>query len=225
MQTRCFAFGAQNQWARHAVDVDKAGDSRLDIRLDERGTKMFGRRGGLTTGPVLVLRKFGVNASAPDGVFVEIIGRASGLMGWFLTTIGFDPETSLKVSNNRLSFSSSSLFGQIHQVVPLSGISSTHCGYSKPIGYLILAAAVVLGGILNQNGRVFLISLLVGGFFLVRYWLSKNITISIETRGGMTMGLTFKRSVIENVPVDIQKSIEAIEVVNQKVIESQHRQP
>jgi len=188
----------------------------------------LGRRSGgiRITGPSLVLRKFHVNASAPDGVLVEIVGRASGVTAWLLTIMGFDAETSLKLSNNELSFRSSSLFGQLNQVAPLPGISSTHCGYSKPIGYLILGVIFVLGGILiglgqSGGGGIFLTGLIIGGIFLIAYWLSKKMTISIETGGGMIMGLIFKRSVIENIPIDIQKAIQAMDVINQKVIESQ----
>ena len=46
------------------------------------------------------------------------------------------------------------------------------------------------------------------------------MTISIETGGGMIMGLIFKSSVIENISIDIQKAIQVIDVINQKVIES-----
>ena len=74
----------------------------------------------------------------------------------------------------------------------------------------------------QQGGGIFLLSLIIGGIFLVAYWLSKKMTISVETYGGMIMVLTFKGSVIENIPVDIQQAVQAIEVVNKKVIES-HR--
>lgn len=52
---------------------------------------------------------------------------------------------------------------------------------------------------------------------LVYYWLNKKI-ISIETFGGMTLGLSFKRSVIENVPVDITLATKAIRIINDKVV-------
>ena len=90
------------------------------------------RKGGKPAGPVLVLRKFKVNEKAVDGIVVEITGRTPGLLGWLLTTIGFSAETELKVSREYVSFSSSSLFGQVNQVVPLPSVSSTHCGYYKP---------------------------------------------------------------------------------------------
>jgi hypothetical protein len=189
------------------------------------------RRGGgiRITGPTLVLRKFKVDEASPDDVFVEIAGRASGLTEWLLTALGFDAETSIKVTDREFSFKSSSLFGQINQVAPLPNIASTHCGYSKPIGYLMVGAVIFLGSILmgmrsDRGAGVFMFGLIIGGILLIAYWLSKKMTMSIETTGGMIMGLTFKRSVIENVSVDIEKAMQAIGIINKKVMESQFHQ-
>jgi hypothetical protein len=189
------------------------------------------RRGGgiRITGPTLVLRKFKVDEASPDDVFVEIAGRASGLTEWLLTALGFDAETSIKVTDREFSFKSSSLFGQINQVAPLPNIASTHCGYSKPIGYLMVGAVIFLGSILmgmrsDSGPGVFMFGLIIGGILLIAYWLSKKMTMSIETTGGMIMGLTFKRSVIENVSVDIEKAMQAIGIINKKVMESQFHQ-
>lgn len=66
-----------------------------------------------------------------------------------------------------------------------------------------------------------IIGLTIGLLFFIMYWLSKKIAISIQTKGGIIMGLIFKRSVIENVPIDIQKSLQAINIINENVIESQ----
>ena len=66
-----------------------------------------------------------------------------------------------------------------------------------------------------------MIGLVIGGIFLIAYYLSKKIAISLETSGGMVLGLSFKRSVIENVSVDLEQALKVIRIVNQKVIESQ----
>lgn len=182
---------------------------------------MFGRVGGIRiAGPTLVLRRFKIDETPSANVLVDIVGRASGITAWLLTVMGFDAETSLKVTGKEVAFRSSSLFGQTHQVVPLPSVSSTHCGYSKPIGYLIIGALFLIGGI--WSGDMFIvIGLVICGIFLVAYYLSKKIVISLETSGGTVLGLSFKRSVIENVPVDIEQALKAIGIVNQKVIESQ----
>ncbi len=193
-----------------------------------------GRKGAKVVGPTLVLRKFKVNEKAVDGVVVEIKGRAPGFMGWLLTAIGFSAETELKVSKEYVSFSSSNLFGQVNQVIPLPSVSSTHCGYSKPLAYLVLGILFVLGGIIlflttgNQyQGRpievilIILVALVIGGVLLRAFYLSKRIVVSFETSGGMILGLSFSRSVMETVSVDIQQALEAVRVINENVIASQ----
>jgi hypothetical protein len=187
------------------------------------------RRGGggiHLSGPTLVLRRFKIDETSTADVLIDIVGRASGILAWLLTVMGFDAETSLKVTDKEVSFRSSSLLGQTHQVVPLPSVSSTHCGYSKPIGYLITGVLFLVGGILSglgqrRGGAVMLIGLVIGGILLVAYYLSRKIVISIETSGGMVLGLSFKRSVIENVSVDIEQALKAIGILNQKVIGSQ----
>lgn len=192
-------------------------------------------RGGVRiAGPTLVLRRFKVDETPSANLYVDIAGRRSGIIAWILTVIGFDAETSLKSTGQNITFKSSSLFGQIHRVVPLSKISSTHCGYSKPIGYLIIGVIFIVIGVLSNffpmrilwqfglfGSLCLILGLVIGGIFLIAYWLSKKMTMFLETSGGMTIGLTFKRSVIENVPVDINKALKAISILNQKVMESQ----
>jgi hypothetical protein len=192
------------------------------------------------SGPTLVLRRFRIDEAPSANLLADIVGRASGISAWLLTALGFDAETSLKVTDKEITFRSASLFGQTYQVVPLTSVSSTHCGYSKPIGYLIVGAIFMIYGILSgmriitaslaQEGggtfiliglAIILIGLAIGGIFMIAYYLSKKIVISLETSGGMVLGLSFKRSLIENVSVDIEQSLKAIQIVNQKVIESQ----
>ena len=99
------------------------------------------RRGGRRlriSGRTLVLRKFKIDEAPSANVIIDIVGRKSGLIAWLLTVIGFDAKSTLNVTNKEVSFKNSSLFGQTHQVLPLPSVSSTHCGYSKPIGYLII---------------------------------------------------------------------------------------
>ena len=180
---------------------------------------MKGRGGSVRiSGPTLVLRRFKIDESPSAQTPVEIIGRVSGLTAWLLTTMGFDAETTLKVSTTDVSFKSSSLSGETHQVVPLASVSSTHCGYSKPIGLLIIGSLILIGGLIASQ---FVAGLLLGGIFLLAYWLTKKITISVETSGGLLMGLAFKRSVIENVSVDIEQALKAIRIVNDNVVKSQ----
>jgi hypothetical protein len=189
------------------------------------------RRGGARiAGPTLVLRKLKVNETASDGYIIDIDGRSSGLIAWCLTVLGFDDVNSLRVTATELTIRTSSLFGQLHNVVPLTSISFTRCGYSKPIGYLIVGVLLILMGLWQAitergGGAGAIVVLLIGAGLVVAYWLLKKMAIVIETCGGTFMGLAFKRSVIENVSVDINKALEAIRLINKKVLEAQGLQP
>lgn len=178
------------------------------------------------TGPTLVLRKFAIDDDPSSGSLVDITGRASGIMEWLLTTLGLGAETNLKVTNEVVTIERSSLSGQTHHVVPLRCVSSVHTGYSKPIVYLILGAIVLIVSILvglgqGDVGESLLNGLILGGVFLIAYYLSKKIVISIETSGGMILGLSFKRSVVENVDVGVEQAMKAIKVINRAVVDSQ----
>lgn len=188
----------------------------------------FSRKGGKAriSGPSLVLTRFSLDESASGNPIVAIEGRASGLIVWLLTILGLDATTTLTITNNDVSFRSSSLFGEMYQVAPLSCVSSTHCGFFKPIGYLIIGILIALGGVVAGLGQhtvemAWLTLIVAGLVFIVAYFLSKKLAISLETTGGMLMGLKFKKSVIENVSVDIQKANVAIQLINRKVIEAQ----
>ncbi len=182
------------------------------------------------SGPTLVLRKYKVDGASADGVLVDIVGRPSGIIGWFFTVLGLYGESSFKVAGKQISFETSSRFGQLHQVVPLTNVSSTHCSYTKPIGFLIfgvLSGVVgtvvgILAGFANEpgSGPVVIGFLVIGGLLLLGYFLSKKIVLSLQSDGGLWMGLVFKRSVIENIPVDIDKALQTIKLINEKVIES-----
>ncbi len=76
-------------------------------------------------GPTLVLKKFAIDKEGRSGKFVLITGRASGIIAWFLTSLGLDIETSLLVRGRDIIFKSSSLSGQVYQVAPMSSIAST----------------------------------------------------------------------------------------------------
>lgn len=177
--------------------------------------------GSVALGPELVLRRFHIDSTGASPSPVEIVGRSKGIQAWFLTVIGLDAETRLILTHDEVSYRSASLYGETTRVVPLPCVASTHCGYSKPISYLIVGAVVAVGGVVlglsqHQNAIVW-VGLGLGGVLAVAYVLSKKIMVSVETAGGMLFGLQFKRSVIENVAIDIQQAREAIRVINAAV--------
>lgn len=185
------------------------------------------QRSWRVSGPTLVLRKFQINklAASISSDVINIIGRPSGLIAWLLTLIGLETESSLRVTGKDIFFKDASLFGQQNSVVAINSISSIHCGYRKPIGYLMLSVIFPLAGLwlwLSGGGfGIFFGGLFLGVIFFVGYFLLKKILILIITRAGTPIGLVFKRSVIENVAVDIEQARLAINIINNMIVSSQ----
>lgn len=184
---------------------------------------MFFKKGsGLRiSGPALVIRHFNIDESA-ENLNVEIVGRAAGITAWLLTVMGLDEETKLSVYKTKIVFKSASLAGELHQVVPLARISSTHCGYSKPIfllffGVIFFIAGLISSQVVNGSGLI-IVGLIIGGLFVLLYFLSKKISIVLETSGGMQLCLSFKRSVIENVSIDLEQALKVIGIINDNIV-------
>lgn len=192
--------------------------------------RVIASRGGMginTNLTTLVLRRFKIDSSSSDKVVIDIAGRKEGLMQWLLTIIGINPEISFKFTNDDIIFRNSSLFGEANSVVPLPSISSTHCGYSKPLGFFFFGVLFIFFGIFSgigiafANGAlgmlIFILGIIVGVIFIVLYRLSEKIYISIQTKGGLYLGLAFKRSIIENVSIDFNQAMKVIKIINIKI--------
>ena len=178
-------------------------------------------------GPTLTLRQFNVASKPSDGVFVEIIGRPAGLMGWLLTTIGLESEQRFKATATDVVLDSGGLQGRRQEMAPLSGIASASTGYEKSLWTLLTGVAVLGYGLFSgfaEDSKFALVTgLVIGGALLVKYWLSKRLHVAIETNGGRFIGLSFKRSVIENVVVDFEKCSSVVDVLQQLILASQLR--
>jgi hypothetical protein len=182
-----------------------------------------GSQGGM--GPALILRKFKIDELAEDGILLEITGRKPGIVAWLLTAIGLGAETSLVLTTTEISFTTSSLYGRIHRLVPLPNISSTDCSFYKPFGMLVLAVIFSTTGLLmaaNDQKVGLIIGLILAAICAAIYWRSKSLVIALETKGGRRdLGLRFKPSVLSGIPVDIRKAIQAIQMINRKAVEAQ----
>jgi hypothetical protein len=179
----------------------------------------FFRQKGNSSIPNLVLRRFYVG-QAQNGYYVDIAGRPPGLIAWILMKLGLEAETVMRVSADSLTYKSSSLFGQAYSVVPLNAISSTHSGYLKNFVVLLLGTGALLFGLsslFSRNGALGVAMIVVGAFLLFRYWISKNVTIYVQTTGGATLGLSFSRSIIEGVALDAKQALNAIMVINRLI--------
>ena len=174
--------------------------------------------------PTLVLRKFNFDPHDSGGPCIEISGRPSGFVAWILTILRLSAETELIVTDLCISIKSASLSGEFTNFIPLPHVSSTNCGFTKPIGYLVAAVGVAfsffVSGMNQREGgaALVIIGLVIAAIFLAAYFLSRKIAIQIVTDAGVGYTLRFKPSIIEGIHVNIAYTAQALEVLNSKVL-------
>lgn len=189
-------------------------------------------------GPALALKKFNVTGapSKEEAPVIEIEGRKPGVIAFLLTLIGIDATTSLLVTPRDIRFRKGSLYGEITSMMPLTAVASAHAGFAKPIGLLIAAGVIMLaslGGALGAaaehrggggaGAAIAILGFVVAAVLVVAYFLSKKMAVFVESSGGATFGLIFKRSVIEGVTVDIDKVKAVVDIIRELVIACQQR--
>jgi len=164
----------------------------------------------------LALRKFEVNKDPDAENIILIEGRKTGLMSWILVKLKLGNIFRIVVKREHISYIGESLAGKEHLLVPNSKASSSACGYEKPIVMFFLGALLVIGGIIYIFSQVLMgiLLILIGLIFFFLYSYMKNFFIRIETFGSSRIGFSFKKSFIENKPINIEQIEEAIEIIN-----------
>jgi len=81
----------------------------------------------------LVLKKWAAEATPvdQDGNYIVISGRESGLLAWFLACVGIDPTTTMKVSQKRIEFKTSSLSGTSNRMIMPRGSAQRTTGITN----------------------------------------------------------------------------------------------
>lgn len=177
---------------------------------------------------ILVLREFFMNNvdDESDDTLVYMEGRPSGLLNWLLTITGLGATTFLSVKRTELSFRSASLRGSFYSLMSLKNISSVHCGFYRPIGYLIAAVFCFILMIVFFAGDISgaaVLCLIIGVLFLLGYHFNKLIRVMVQTNGGSTFGMCFKPSLIEGVNVNMDKAQECVELINRQIMAVQNK--
>ena len=176
-----------------------------------------------TNSTSLVLTKFYVNEDDPNNIFVSISGRSQGIIAWILTVLKIYGETTFELNDECISMNYLSMQGNINHIIPLTCVSSSYCGYTQSIIALILGIFFSIIGffmLLIHSVRLQgLYSLISGIVLLIIFFFSKRLFITVETKGGMTPGIRFKRSIIGNIPVNFNKAKSVVEIIKNKTIQ------
>ena len=169
----------------------------------------------------LSLSKFTIVPEDDDLIIIE--GRKTGLIQWLLVQLKLGNIYKIQVKKNFICYSEDSAFGKKLSLTPMQKISSTTCGYKKPIGWLMLGVVLVVMCFvfLIQNAAAMgVLCLLVGAILIVAYVYLKSFFITIESMGSSRLGFSFRKALIENLSIDIEKIEEAIQRINDLVVES-----
>jgi hypothetical protein len=193
-------------------------------------------------GPNLVLREFRVGTAETAGEFLYILGRRSGLVAWLLTLFGLQAQTSFSVTDDEVARETVGPRGFEYLYSPLTEISSSRCSYYRAFLVLVLSLAffaygliTLLSAVLRENDYVrqralagasdtLWPCLILGTACYIWYAQSKRVLISVVARGDVGMGISFKRSVIENVGIELKKAIEAVDLMNARIL-AKHPRP
>jgi hypothetical protein len=187
---------------------------------------VFRRQKSYVSGTSVVLKKFRLNRDPSAKIAVEIVGRREGVVSWFLSLLKLEPNVRLVVTDSEVSIQTGSLSGISNTHIPLTKLYAVTCGYQRSILAIAGAALFAAGFIwmvlltfasrVNYNIGPTAIGLLgLAMVCAIIYYLSKRIGIAFETSRGH--GVTFKRSVIENVSVDLPEALEAIDLINARI--------
>jgi hypothetical protein len=177
--------------------------------------------------PLVLKSWYASDKPLPDGSFIQITGRRAGIVGFVFALLGIDPVTTLKVTNKRIEFHSSSLTGTSHRITPLGSVSSSYFGYFKPlfsalvIGLILgVIIAFVLGAIMgfDRGGAAGMLGGIVGiglgaVIAFVYYKINQTQTVGFVELSGDNYFIRFKPSVIEGVTVDEAKAKYAAELI------------
>lgn len=169
------------------------------------------------------------NTPDKDGHHVNIGGRTGGIISFLLTLIGLQSRVSLQVKADGLHYRRQSMFGNSTSATPLSKITTTIYGWSRPIiESIVLAVGVfwvmddllfyIFKGLFLPNtlssfdeikrsqllgmlslGGGVLVGLAVGGLY---YYLNRLLTLGVVVESGGVYWIKMKRSVIEGIKLD-----------------------
>jgi len=179
-----------------------------------------GGGGGGAMSATLVLKQFDCSTSDESGQFITIVGRPSGLMALILSLIGLVEDTKFTVTASRVDILTTNLSGKLTSSAPLHNIASTVSGYSKNLGWLFAAIAVLIAGFGSLgSGEVwpFIVMLLLAIVFFVLYVFSRRFIVAVETNGGSLLGVRFKGGVIAGITIDLDKVNDTTAVINELI--------
>lgn len=150
-----------------------------------------------------------------DGNYVNIYGRAGGIVSWVLNLLDISPTVRLTVSADKITFHKGSLEGTINFLTPLENTCSMFYAYKRPW------KEAVVWGVLVGAATFFLLGIPGIIVAILYYVLNKTLTIGFTDVGGRISEVPVKRSVIEGQSIDETEASRVCGIV-QRLVENRH---
>jgi hypothetical protein len=176
--------------------------------------------------PALILHEFHITQVPKDGLFVVIAGRPEGLWAAFMHLLGMGTETRFEVTKHSVRREVAGGSWYALDSVPLGNVASVSLAWSKRLFPLLLGIIIIfisLGGFLAilAQGESLLFGLFLAGVFfvaglalIVSAFLSKRLSIQVETAGGTQIGVQFKPGLLGRMNVNLDEAAGVVRIIN-----------
>jgi hypothetical protein len=178
----------------------------------------------------LVVKKFFVNPEPrDDGVYVEIIGRESGLISWFFALLKIDPTLEMRVRYDKVEYMSASFSGFNRVVLPIHSVSSVFFGVLRPwlkalswlfiflLGAYAAAEAGSTAAVIGLTTVGVVVAVLV-------FILGRVRSIGFTEMTGTKYNLRLKRSIIEGQEIS-EESLAEIAAITLALLDVHKKAP
>ena len=173
----------------------------------------------------LVIQEKEINESGPH--YIHLKGRRAGIIAKLLSVLGIDATTSFDVYEDRIEFSTGSVFGRTTECIPMTAVCNVGTGYVKPAALLFAGIILILSAIpaIISTGSKWagLVPLVLGVLTLVGFFLGKTMMVYARSTGADLDVISFKRSVIENQRIDDDEAKRIVDIMNKLVIKANAR--
>jgi hypothetical protein len=167
----------------------------------------------------LVVKKFFVSPTPrEDGVYVEIVGRQSGLIAWLFALLKIDPTLEMRVRHEKVEYISASFSGFHRVILPIHSVSSVFFGVVRPwfkalTWLFIFLAGAYAAAEAGSSGAVIGLTLAGVAVAVLIFVLGRERSIGFTEMTGDDYALRLKRSVIEGQEISEERLVEIAAII------------
>lgn len=146
----------------------------------------------------LVIKEVEIDETAERQV--KIVARKRGFVSFMLSLLRIDPTFTLCVYPDRVESIEGSLSGRMKTAMPSTSLDTYTCGEEKPLQHLFTGIVLLLLSWYFFNSLW--MGLFMLGFFVLLYFIERNVALSVATKGSTKINLYFSKTHTDGVVVD-----------------------